>query len=193
MDAFESIIATILEWDDWWVHRSFKVELTKAEKRKAGKPTMPRHELDVLAYKAEKNELLVIECKSFLDSTGVLYKGFVDRGAPSFPRYKLFNDPKLGNVVRRRLVRQLTAKGSCRGNPKVRLCLAAGHIASDGDREQIGRLFRQRNWRLMDDGWVANELRRLAESGYTNNEAIIAVKILEKAGLKDGTNAVASR
>ncbi len=66
MDAFESIIATILECDGWWVHRSFKVELTKAEKRKAGRPSMPRHELDILAYKAKKNELRVIECTKSL-------------------------------------------------------------------------------------------------------------------------------
>ena len=193
MDAFESIIATILEWDDWWVHRSFKVDLEKAEKRKVGKPSMPRPELDILAYKAKKNELRVIECKSFLDSPGVRYEGFVDRASPSYRLYKLFNDTKLWNVVRRALVRQVTAKGSCRANPKVRLCLAAGHIASDGDRVQIERLFRRRNWLLMDDEWVANKLRRLADGGYTNNEAIIAVKILEKAGLKDGTSAVASR
>ena len=36
MDHFESIIATLLEAEGYWVRRSFKVNLTQEEKRRIG-------------------------------------------------------------------------------------------------------------------------------------------------------------
>jgi hypothetical protein len=41
MDHFESIIATLLEAEGYWVRRSFKVNLTQEEKRRIGKPSIP--------------------------------------------------------------------------------------------------------------------------------------------------------
>jgi len=55
MDHFESIIAMLLEAEGYWVRRSFKVNLTKAEKRKIGKPSIPRPEIDLLAFKSSRN------------------------------------------------------------------------------------------------------------------------------------------
>ena len=63
MDSFELVVASILEREGYWVRASYKVELTKEEKRSIGKPSAPRWEIDVLAYKASTNELLVVECK----------------------------------------------------------------------------------------------------------------------------------
>ena len=57
------------------------MELTKEEKREIGKPSMPRHEIDILAYKPAQSELMWVECKSYLDSTGKFsyaYEGFFD-------------------------------------------------------------------------------------------------------------------
>lgn len=71
MDYFESIIKTLLESESYWVRQSFKVNLTKEEKRNVGKHTIPRPEIDLLAYKPNQNKILAIEVKSFLYSSGV--------------------------------------------------------------------------------------------------------------------------
>ena len=76
MDAFESVIAGILQRQGFWTLTSFKVELTKAEKRTIGRPSSPRWELDVVAYRGRDNELRIVECKSFLDSIGVQCSAF---------------------------------------------------------------------------------------------------------------------
>lgn len=54
-----------------WTQTSIQVDLTKAEKRALGRHSSPRWELDVEASCGATNELLVVECKSFLDSLGV--------------------------------------------------------------------------------------------------------------------------
>lgn len=55
MDAFEQIVAMLLDRDGYWTQTSHKVELTKAETVKIGTPSCPRWELDVIAYKPESN------------------------------------------------------------------------------------------------------------------------------------------
>jgi len=47
MDHFESIMCTLLEAEGYWVRRSFKVNVTKKEKRHVGKPSIPRPEIDL--------------------------------------------------------------------------------------------------------------------------------------------------
>jgi hypothetical protein len=71
LDHFESIIATRLEADGFWVRRSFKVNVTKEEKRQTGKHSIPRPEIDLVALNFSKNEVFAFEAKSFLDSPGV--------------------------------------------------------------------------------------------------------------------------
>ena len=71
MDYFENVIKTLLEGEGYWVRQSFKVNLTKEEKREVGKYSIPRPEIDLLAYKPNENRLLAFEAKSFLDSPGV--------------------------------------------------------------------------------------------------------------------------
>ncbi len=71
MDHFESIIATLLEAENYWIRRSFKVCLTKDEKRAIGKHSIPRPEIDLLAFNFVENEVLAIEAKSLLDSPGI--------------------------------------------------------------------------------------------------------------------------
>ena len=73
MDYSESIIATLLEAEGYWVRRSFKVNLTKEEKRRIGRLSIPRPEIDLLAYRRPRNEVLALEAKSYLDSPGVRF------------------------------------------------------------------------------------------------------------------------
>jgi hypothetical protein len=71
MDNFEGIIATLLEADHYWVRRSFKIDVTQEEKRQVGKHSIPRPEIDLLAFNFSKNEVIAFEVKSFLNSPGV--------------------------------------------------------------------------------------------------------------------------
>ena len=95
MDAFESLVSMLLRHQGYWTTSSFKVELTKEEKRQIGMPSSPRWELDLLAYKGSKNEVLAVECKSLLDSTGVVFRN--GKFEPE-KHYKLLSDPILRSV-----------------------------------------------------------------------------------------------
>jgi hypothetical protein len=53
MDSFETLVGSLLEKDGYWVRTAMKVDLTKEEKRKIGRPSTPRWELDLVAYKAK--------------------------------------------------------------------------------------------------------------------------------------------
>src|SRR5215213_3406188 len=99
MDAFENVVAMLLERSGYWVRPGYKVNLTKEEKRAIGRPSCPRWELDIVAYKGTSNELLVVECKSYLDSKGVGISGFDGSDDSATKQYKLFNDEVLRRIV----------------------------------------------------------------------------------------------
>ena len=166
MDSFEAIVGLLLQKEGYWVRRSVKVNLTPKEKKKIRRHSSPRWELDLVAYKAKSNELLVVECKSLLDSRGVTAQGVSGKGRKNL--YKLFNDSVLRKTVLNRLVKELVESDSCASFPSVTLCLAAGKIARDADRENIKKLFERNGWRLFDDSWLSKRLKSLGErkSGY---------------------------
>lgn len=178
MDAFESLMGMLLRRDGYWTETSVKVEMTGRQKRSVGRPSSPRWEVDLVAYKGSTNELLVVECKSFLDSTGVTFRH--GRFEPPV-RYKLFSEPRLRAVVMRALVSQLTKSGACRRAPKVRLCLATGKIATSTDRTGLAGLFRRNGWMLFDDAWVRRKLRETANAAYENDVALVVAKVLLRA------------
>jgi hypothetical protein len=178
LDSFETIIKTIFEKQGYWVKTSFKVELTKEEKRKIDRPSTPRWELDVIAYKANVKEILVIECKSYLDSPGVKLADF--KNGKWKNRYKLFNERKLREVVFNRLLLQLIQSGSCTKYSTVKLCLAAGKVASKTDREKISEHFKNKSWIFFSDEWIKNELINLSNTDYENEVSIVTTKILSR-------------
>ncbi len=65
MDAFEQVVSEILWIDGFWVRTSVKVDLTKEEKVRIGRPSSPRWELDIVGYSGRDNTLHVVECKSY--------------------------------------------------------------------------------------------------------------------------------
>lgn len=183
MDAFEFLVASLLRKEGYWVDGSYMVELTKEEKVAIGRPSSPRWEVDLIAYKGSENQILAVECKSFLDSMGVRHVGVSGQDPSDSKRYKLFNDPILRKTVLGRLAKQLVAAGAVRKSPKVTLCLATGRIASDADRERIRALFKKNRWKLFDDEWVRARLERCVGDGYQNNVAVVAAKILGRRKL----------
>jgi hypothetical protein len=176
MDAFESIVAALLQRQGYWTQTSFKVELTKEEKRAVGRHSAPRWELDVVAYKGATNELRVVECKSYLDSQGVDCAAFDGSNARARERYKLFCDATLREVVLQRLKRQLHSSGFCANNPSLVLCLAAGRIK--GSESWLRQHFAANGWLLWGPSEIRDHLASLRDAGYENSVAAVVSKLL---------------
>ena len=176
MDAFEAVVAAILQRRGYWTQTCVKVELTREEKRMIGRPSSPRWELDVVGYRGASNELLVVECKSFLDSPGVKVATFDGQDRIDQKRYKLFFEPTLRKVVLRRLVHQLVNGGYCASRPKIRLALAAGKI--NGDEELLRSRLGRNRWELFGPAWLRRELNHLRTSPYENSIATVVAKLL---------------
>ena len=177
MNSFEQLIKGMLEEDGYWVRSSYKAKLTPAEKQKIGRPTSPRWEIDLLAYRGSTNEVLVVECKSYLDSAGVSYKSLCENGKGA-ARYKLFTEPDLRKVVFSRIRRQLIEEQAIGPNPSITLCLAAGKIRSSADYQKIGTVFATRKWRLFDRAWMIDKLQAASDGGYEDNVATAVSKLL---------------
>ena len=176
MNAFESIVAGILEAQGFWVRTNFKVDLTKEQKAQIGRPTTPRWDLDVVAYQPGSNLLRIVECKSYLDSAGVSFRGF-DPETGGTDRYKLFNDENLRNVIIGALVSQLDTYQLLRGRPTVELCLAAGNIR----QSSVAKLeshFTKQGWGLYDADWILSGIQRVADSGYEDSTLSIMAKLI---------------
>ncbi len=176
MDAFEQVVASILQRKGYWTQTSVKVELTKQEKRAIGRPSSPRWELDVVGYRGASNEILVVECKSYLDSYGVRASAFDGTDLADAKRYKLFVEENLRTVVFARLTTQFVERGFCAPNPRIRLCLAAGKIY--GDETTIAQHFERNGWMLWTPSHLKGELEALRDSGYENFTAAVVVKLL---------------
>jgi hypothetical protein len=178
MDAFEQLVSEILWMEGYWVRTSVKVELTKEEKRQIDRPSSPRWELDIVAYRGRDNLLRVIECKSYLDSRGVVLSGFAGGEGRSAERYKLFTDERLRTVVFNRLRLQFAESGACGPNADVKLCLACGRIATDADRAGLHKHFAERGWELWDEPWLREHLKRMSGRSYENQVSAVVAKLL---------------
>lgn len=178
MDAFESVVSEILWRDGYWVQASLKVELTKEEKVAIGRPSSPRWELDLVGYSGRRNELLVVECKSYLDSFGVQYRAFNGGDEKLAKRFKLFNDDTLRKVVLHRLCVQLVEAGLIGSNPNVKLALVCGKIIRDRDRQQLLEHFNKNGWFLWDDEWLKEKLQAMSAGGYENSPVAVVAKLL---------------
>jgi hypothetical protein len=174
MDAFEAVVSMLLRREGYWTWPSYKVNLTKEEKVAIGRASSPRWEIDLIAYKGNGNEILAVECKSFLDSPGVQ---FSDGSLQPNNVYKMFCEPSLRGVVLSHLGKQLEQSGSCASNPNVRLALATGKIANSTDRDAMKNYFEQNEWMLFDDYWIQTKLHNLRESQYEDDIAYVAAKI----------------
>lgn len=181
MDAFEHLVGRYFEERGYWIRIGYKIELTPKEKADIGNPSMPRPEIDVVAWKPSTRELLVVECKSYLDSKGVERASFnfldQDRGG----NYKLFNKQRLRNLVFAKLQAQLIAEGALDDGPlSTQLALACGKI-KPGDEPALTELFQDQSWLLVTPTQIAESIRSLASKGYENDTATIVAKILQRS------------
>jgi hypothetical protein len=177
MDHFENIVATLLEADGYWVRQSFKVNLTKDEKVRIQKHSIPRPEIDLLALKLDRNEIIAFEAKSFLDSPGVDLTELKESHEQPTGRYKLFTCEPYRTIVLNRLLADLVALGMATPKTQIRLGLAAGKIRS-GQSDALEAFMRERRWEFWSPELVKQKVEALVRRGYENDPAIITAKIL---------------
>lgn len=175
-NAFEQITSMLLEREGYWTRTRYKVNLTKEEKVLIEIPSSPRWELDVLAYDPRVNLLLVVECKSYLNSSGVRYLAFTGTDKNGAKRYKLFTNEPLRRVVLARLRKQLRREGLILPKAQIRLCLAAGRIQG-GKEGQLDAYCRKRGWGLFTPGWFSDKFAGLAGTAYEDDIAVVAAKL----------------
>ncbi len=183
MDAFEEIVAGLFRHGKkkYWTWLNYKIKLTKQEKAEVGKPSMPRPEIDVLAYRPVDNELLWIECKSYLDSPGVRLDHFIGgTGFGGVP--KVFVNDKYREIVTHALRQQVVGDGLVQPDPLIRYCLVAGNIfgLSSEKLEGYQNFFEEHGWMLWGPIQIREHIHQLSRLGYENDIAIITAKLLGK-------------
>lgn len=186
MNAFEEIIAGLFWEEGYWTHVGYKVNLPKEKKAELGKPSLPRPELDILAYQASENQLIWVECKSYLDSRGVKIEALTGEDERSAQRYKVFTWPKYREIVTAALINQVVETKITAPKPKVDYCLVTGKIATSLDRERLHEYFNHHGWLLYDEHWIKNGLERMSKSGYSDDVAVIVAKLFARIDTKEG-------
>lgn len=177
MHAFEDLVARLLRREGFWTRHSVKVTLSAEDKQRLGKPSLPRPELDLLAYQPKDNVLALVECKSYLDSSGVSITSFDGKNRKSGERYRLFTDEGFREIVTKRVVEQLASTGAVSCEPDVRYWLIAGHIAA----KSVGPLHDwfdgKRDWELRGRTWIAESLQAMRQDAYEDDIVTMAMKL----------------
>lgn len=183
MDAFEELVAEILRADGYWVHQGYKIDLSTEQKRALGNPSMPRPEIDLVAYKAGTGELLSLECKSYFDSGGVHARDLLP-GGKNAQRYKMFVNDALRELVLRRLVEQLVETDAVAGSPIPKLGMIYGY-ATPSNTTLLTAHFAANGWDLYGPDWLRDRLQRMALRSYDNQVASVVAKLLlPRTGIK---------
>ena len=177
MDHFENIAKILLENEGYWVRSSVKVNLTKEEKARTEKPTIPRPEIDLLAYRPGDSEIVAIEVKSFFDSSGVALASLTEEHDVATGKYKLLTSESYRNIVIHRLQKDLVFKKYLDKSLPVRLGLIAGNV-KNGDEDAISQFAKKKGWFYWSPINVKERVVQLAAEGYENEAIYIAAKIL---------------
>jgi hypothetical protein len=178
MDAFESLAADIFWSEGYWVRTGVKVELTREEKIRIARPSSPRWEIDLVAYSPTSNEILALECKSYLDSGGV-HAAHFGEGSRYATRYKLFHDATLRETVLERLRLQMIEGGLCTSDARVHLGLVHAHATSQ-NAALLAEIFAANDWLLFGPEWICERLRRMSRGSYENSTAVVVAKLLQR-------------
>ena len=181
MNAFEDIVKLYLEEEGYWVRQSVKVNISKDDKRAIGLPTMPRAEIDLVALNAKKNELLLIEVKSYLDSQGVYFGdkaiGQFDSDSWAAKRYRLLADNNFQKIVTERLKDQFLEDGLINKETKIKHALAVGKFYPNSELDTKA-YFLKKGWILFTPQQIKERIRALAKKGWEDNLATITAKLI---------------
>ena len=177
MDYFESIIKTLLEEEGYWCRQSFKVNVTNAEKREIGKLSIPRPEIDLIAYKPGENRILAIEVKSYLDSPGVRVKDLKQRYEVPKGGYKLFTCEAYREIVFNRLKLDLIELGLIDEPHPIQIGLVAGKVYKQAEAE-LQTLIENDGMLFWGPSLIKSKMKKLASKKYENDPVVIAAKLL---------------
>jgi hypothetical protein len=177
MNAFETIVAQFLERKGYWVRQSVKVNISKEDKVRIGKPSMPRPEIDLVALNVAKNELLLVEAKSYLDSYGVYLEGVTGEDERDAERYKLFTKEVFRKIVTKRLRSSYKENGLINTNTKTNYALAAGKIRK-GNEDALQSYFDKKGWILFTPREIKEEIVSLSNEGWEDNLVNITAKLV---------------
>ena len=177
MNAFEDIVRRYLEEEGYWVRQSVKVYISKQDKVKIGTYSMPTPEIDLVALDVERNELLLVEAKSFLDSYGVWLEAVTGEDTEAGRRYKLFTDSAFRKSVTETLKTDYLKRGLINQDTDIKYALAAGHIHS-GNEESIEKYFDKRHWILFKPNQIKEYVEKLSSKGWEDDIATITAKLL---------------
>jgi len=177
MDYFENLVKTLLEEEFLWVAQSIKVEITKEEKRRLQKPSLPRPEIDLVVFDFAKDRLIAVEVKSYFDSPGVDFRQIKKVHDVTEGGYKLFTTPTYREIVFSRLKSQLLEKNLIQPTTSISLGLVAGKVQKthiDG----IEDYFDARGWFYWSPEEVKSRVRLLSDKAYDNNPYVITAKAM---------------
>lgn len=178
MDAFEHIVALYLQEKNYWVRHSVKIDLTVEEKKKLKRPTMTRAEIDLVAYNVVSNTLVLIEVKSYLNSTGVTIGGLNGKNKKEKNRYKLLNDKKYRDVVTKRLLSDFIQNKIIKKTTKVKYALAAGHVQAKSS-EAVANYLKRNSYLYFTPDDIKETVKNLTNKGWENNIVTITAKLIE--------------
>ena len=177
MEAFEALVGELLPLDGWWVLNSVKLELAAEDRASFGKASMPNPELDLVAYRPSDDRLLVVECKNYLDSTGVTWRELrleADTGG-----YRLFTSENRRQFYCDILLRQMRRTGLCTPATRVGVAIAVGKFCSKADERDIRSHFANKSWEVFGPEWVRAKLHQLAkQTWHVNSPVAVAAKLL---------------
>jgi hypothetical protein len=173
MDAFESIVARILEKNGYWVHQSVKISCTPDEKATFGARSAPTPEIDLVAFNGF--ELVLFEVKSFLDSDGVRLNGVTGVDADDGKKYKILNNVLYQELVTPRVMKAFHVPNGT----KVRYGLAAGNIYPPDLKDILEHFRINVHLKLLTPDYLATELIALGNSVYVNDEVWMTIKLLD--------------
>jgi len=180
MNAFEDIVKLYLEEEGYWVRQSVKVHhITKEDKRRLKNYSMPTPEIDIVALNMVKNELLLVEVKSLLDSYGVHYEAVSGIDKRDGKGYKLFNWDLFREIITDRLCEEYLDRKLINKKTKVNYALAAGHIKSQWDEDKIIEYFSNplKKWKLFSPKDIKAKIKNLSGKGWEDNIIIMTSKL----------------
>jgi len=180
MNAFEDIVKRYLEMEGYWVRQSVKVEISKTQKVEIGTPTMPRPEIDLVAFNTKRNELILIEVKSYLDSYGVYFEAIADPKDEGAARFKLLTNETFQRIVTEALIDEYLKYGLIKNNVNVNYGLAAGNIHK-GNEKPIAEYFRENKWMLITPQQLRKFVEQCATKGWEDDVVTMTAKLLKKS------------
>jgi hypothetical protein len=178
MDYFEATVARILEEQGYWIRENVRIALTKDVKKALAVPSMPRCEIDIVGFRADRRELVLFEVKSYLDSDGV-QPNDLRQTSRKKNRYKLLTLRDLQREVTSALLAEYRRLGLIADDVTVRFGLAAGHVQERFDKE-VRAIAKENNWVFLGPAEISSAIWRFAELGYENSPFVLTAKLLKR-------------